>query len=77
MQKFYISTKLFTLLIGTIVIVYLWATSVNAQVQLTERSKLAIDGIGPIRVGMTVEEASRSAGVRLVRNDDGYVDKKS
>lgn len=70
-------TKFFTLLIGTIVIVVILITSVNAQAQLTERSKLAIDGIGPIRLGMTVDEASRSAGIRLVRNDDGYRDKKS
>jgi hypothetical protein len=35
MQRSNIPTKLFTLLIGTIVIVYLWATSVNAQAQLT------------------------------------------
>jgi hypothetical protein len=68
MQKSNIPTKLFTLLIGTIVIVYLWATSVNAQPQLTENSKLAIDGIGPIRVGMTLDEASRSAGILLSRS---------
>lgn len=55
------------LLIGTIAIILIWVTSVNAEVQLTERSKLAIDGIGPIRVGMTVAEASRSAGVTLVK----------
>ena len=77
MIKFNNSTKFFTLLISTIIIIVVSATSVNAQAQLTERSQLAIDGIGPIRVGMTVEEASRSAGVRLVRNDDAYRDKKS
>ncbi len=77
MQKSNIPTKLVTLLISTTIIIVMWATSVNAQAQLTERSKLAIDGIGPIRVGMKVEEASRSAGVRLVRNDDAYQDKKN
>lgn len=60
------STKFFTLLIGSIALVLIWVTSVNAQPQLIERSKLAIDGIGPIRVGMTVAEASRSAGIKLI-----------
>ena len=71
MPKFNNFTKLFTLFIATAVIVSTWATSVNAQVQLTEQSKLAINGIGPIRVGMTVDEASRAAGVRLVNSISG------
>ena len=62
------STKFFTLLIATIVIVAVWVTAVNAQAKLTERSLLALNGIGPIRVGMTVDEASRAAGVRLVKS---------
>lgn len=66
MGKLNSSTKFITLLIGTIVVVAVWVTSVNAQVQLTENSKLAINGIGPFRIGMTVEEASRAAGVKLV-----------
>ncbi len=65
------STKFVTLLISTIVIVAVWVTSVNAQAQLTENSKLALNGIGPIRVGMTVDEASQSAGVRLVQTQSG------
>jgi hypothetical protein len=68
MRNFNKLTKFFILLIGTIALVLIWVTSVNAQLQLTERSKLVIDGIGPIRVGMTVEEASQSAGVRLVKS---------
>jgi hypothetical protein len=67
MRKLNSLPKFFTLLIATIVIVAFWVTSVNAQIQLTERSKLAINGIGPVRVGMTVDEASRAAGVRLVK----------
>ncbi|TAG97198.1 MAG: hypothetical protein EAZ09_05085 [Oscillatoriales cyanobacterium] len=67
MGKLNSSTKFVTLLIGTIVIVAVWVTAVNAQVQLTENSKLALNGIGPIRVGMTVDEASRAAGVRMVK----------
>lgn len=60
-------TKFFALLIGTIALVLIWATAVNGEAKLTERSKLALDGIGPIRVGMTVDEASRSAGIRLIK----------
>ncbi|WP_293356052.1 MULTISPECIES: hypothetical protein [unclassified Microcoleus] len=66
MRKLNSSTKFVTLLISTIVIVAVWVTAVNAQAQLTENSKLALNGIGPIRVGMTVDEASRAAGVKLV-----------
>lgn len=71
MQKFNSFTQFVTLFIGTLVIFSIWVTSVNAQAQLTEKSKLALNGIGPIRVGMTVDEASRSAGVRLVKGYAG------
>lgn len=37
--------------------------------KLTEQSKLAINGIGPIEVGMTVAQASRAAGVQLEPTD--------
>jgi hypothetical protein len=69
MQKIRNLTKFVTLFIGTIALILVSVTSVNAQPQLTERSKLAIDGIGPIRVGMTVNKASRVAGVRLVKDN--------
>jgi hypothetical protein len=66
MSKLNSFRKFFTFFVGTVIIFLVWVTSVNAQVQLTERSKLALNGIGPIRVGMTVDEASRAAGVKLV-----------
>jgi hypothetical protein len=66
MSKLNSFRKLFTFFVGTIVIVLVWVTSASGQVQLTENSKLGINGIGPIRVGMIVEEASRAAGVKLV-----------
>lgn len=68
--------KILTFFISAVVIVSVWATSASGQAQLTEQSKLAINGIGPIRVGMTVDEASRSAGVKLVTgygNHDEYL----
>lgn len=72
MQKINGLTNFLTLLIGTIALVLVWATAVNAEAKLTERSRLAIDGIGPIRVGMTVAETSRSAGVKLVKSDKHF-----
>lgn len=71
MRKLNSLPNFFTLLIGTIVIFVFWVTAVNAQAQLTERSKLALNGIGPIRVGMTVDEASESAGIKLTRSGSG------
>lgn len=32
-------------------------------------SPIAVDGVGPIRVGMTVDEAQRAAGIPMTRND--------
>jgi hypothetical protein len=40
--------------------------SVNAQSKLTNQSKVYINGIGPVFVGMTVAQASQAAGTRLV-----------
>jgi hypothetical protein len=74
MGKLNSSTKFITLLISTIVIVAVWVTAVNAQVQLTENSKLALNGIGSIRVGMTVDEASQSAGIKLTRRVNSGLD---
>ena len=68
------STKFATLLISTILIFAVWVTAVNAQAQLTENSKLALNGIGPIRVGMTVDEASESAGIKLIISGSGGLD---
>ena len=66
MSKLNIFRKFFTFFVGTIIIVLVWVTSASGQAKLTEQSKLAINGIGQIRVGMTVDEASRAAGVKLV-----------
>ncbi len=42
---------------------------INAQQRLTEQSRVAINGIGPVRVGMTVAEAERAAGVTFRLQD--------
>lgn len=58
--------KWLLLLVGTGLVCLLLSFPASAQLQLTAESKLTIDGIGPIRVGMTVAEAEASAQVRLV-----------
>lgn len=58
--------KLLTFPIATVVIFALTILSASTRPQLTEQSKVAIDGIGPVRVGMTIAQAEASAGVRLV-----------
>lgn len=40
--------------------------SLSTQPKLTRNSKLAINGIGPVNIGMTVEQASQAAGIQLV-----------
>jgi hypothetical protein len=58
--------KFIGLIIATVLLISFMALALNAQTQLTEQSKLVIDGIGPIRVGMTVSEAETTARVKLV-----------
>jgi hypothetical protein len=53
------------LLVATVFTLFV-AMPILAQPQLTEQSKVFINGIGPIRVGMTVAEAEASAKVKLV-----------
>jgi hypothetical protein len=60
--------KFFVLFFST-VLVCLLATTAIAASGLTDQSKVAINGIGGIRIGMTVAEASRSANVQLVREE--------
>jgi phage tail sheath protein FI len=52
--------------VGSVFAVTVLALPLFAQGRLTEQSKVAIDGIGPIRVGMTLAEAEKSAGVQLI-----------
>lgn len=59
--------KFLSILLGTIVSFLLIAYSVNAQATLNEQSTVSINGIGSVKVGMTVSEASEAAGIRLVQ----------
>ncbi|NES64244.1 MAG: hypothetical protein F6K24_02720, partial [Okeania sp. SIO2D1] len=45
--------------------------SVNAEDRLSEQSKVSIYGIGSVRAGMTLDEASRAAGTTLIQGTSG------
>ena len=60
--------KFLAFIIGALLILVLSTLPLSAQITLTVQSKLAIDGIGPVRVGMTIAEAERSARMRFVSN---------
>jgi hypothetical protein len=46
-------------------------TTTEPPQQLTSNAKLSTAGLGPVRVGMTVEEGERVSGVDLVPDDFG------
>ena len=62
----YHQIKPLIVLIGLFVAVFLGIMPASGQSQLTATSKLAINGIGPIRVGMTIQQAEASARTRLL-----------
>ncbi|MBW4496794.1 MAG: hypothetical protein KME26_27715 [Oscillatoria princeps RMCB-10] len=70
MKRLNSRVKFITFFIGTLSLFFVTVLPVIAQAQLTEQSKLYIDGIGPVLVGMTVPEASRAAGRPLVSTGD-------
>lgn len=57
--------KLLTLASLTLAVSFLSASTVVAQAKLTNKSKLSINGIGEVRVGMTVSQAAKAAGTKL------------
>ncbi|HEY9705530.1 MAG TPA: hypothetical protein V6C58_24040 [Allocoleopsis sp.] len=62
--------KFFTFLCCSIAIFFVTIFSANAQDRLTEKSKVFINGMGPVKVGMTVEQASKAAGIKLIQDGD-------
>jgi hypothetical protein len=62
----YRQIKPLIVLVGFFAAIFLVIMPASGQSQLTTTSKLAIDGIGPIRVGMTIGEAEASARTRLL-----------
>lgn len=64
------SAKFLTYLISPLVVAVVAIGATSAQTKITNQSKVAINGIGLIRVGMTVAEASRASGTKLVSTGD-------
>ena len=63
-------SKLLTIIIGAIALFPLNIPA-SAQSQITNQSKVFINGIGSVKVGMTIAEASKAAGTKLVRERYG------
>jgi len=57
---------LFTSVLSSLAISAVAIAATNTPTKITNKSKLAINGIGSIRVGMTVAEASKASGTKLV-----------
>jgi hypothetical protein len=60
------TTKILTLITGTLAVTSLTIGTVSAYAKLTNQSKLLINGIGSVQVGMTAPQASKAAGIKLV-----------
>ncbi|AFZ11161.1 hypothetical protein Cri9333_0161 [Crinalium epipsammum PCC 9333] len=58
-------SKLLTIIIGSIALFSLNIPA-NAAPKITNQSKVLINGIGSVQVGMTVAQASKAAGTKLV-----------
>ena len=59
-------TKFLTFAAVTLAVFSLTVSTVVAKVKLTNQSKLFINGIGAVRVGMTVPQAAKAADTQLV-----------
>lgn len=62
----FMNTKLLTLASLTLAVSSLTVSTVVAKAKLTNQAKLFINGIGTVRVGMTVSQAAKAAGTKLV-----------
>ena len=63
--------KFLNFFIATLALSTLTIRSVLSQTKLTNHSKVYINGMGSVRVGMTIAEASKAAGTKLIR-ESGY-----
>ncbi len=59
-------TKFLTFVTVTLTVFSLAISTVVAKAKLTNQSKLFINGIGTVQVGMTVPQAAKAAGTKLV-----------
>jgi hypothetical protein len=53
------------------------ATTEATTKELSEQSRLRLDGIGPVRVGMTLQEASRAVGRDVYVDPDSLIEEDS
>jgi len=60
-----------SIVLMSLIIVLCLSHLVNAQAKLTEQSKVVLNGIGAIRVGMTVNQAAQTGGTKLVQIGSG------
>lgn len=60
------NAKFLTYLISPLVVTVVAISATSAPIKITNQSKVAINGIGAIKVGMTVAEASRASDTKLV-----------
>lgn len=72
----YIKTKFLTFFIFSLIVFCLTIATVFAHEKLTDQSLVYISGIGPVQIGMSVNEASQAAGTPLVK-DSSRVDRVS
>jgi hypothetical protein len=63
------NAKFLTYLISPLVVAVVAIGASNAQTKITNQSKLVLNGIGSIRVGMTLKEASIASGLTFTREN--------
>jgi hypothetical protein len=59
---------LLALFVSTLAVSSVTIGTVLAQAKLTSQSKVSINGIGSIQVGMTVSQAAKAGGIRLIKS---------
>ncbi len=62
--------QFFTFLCCSIAIFFVTIFSANAQDRLTEKSKVFINGMGPVKVGMSLAEASKATGLAFIETEE-------
>lgn len=69
--------KLFFVVTLVLCLVCVAVAPAQAQATLSPDSRVQLKGVGPVRVGMTVNEAKQAAGVPLVRAENAYSEGES
>ncbi|WP_448603461.1 hypothetical protein [Thermoleptolyngbya sp.] len=64
--------KLLLVVVSVFCLVCVSVAPAQAQAALSANSRVQLKGVGPVRVGMTVNEAKQAAGIPLVRAENAY-----